>query len=141
VLSLGRRSHSRLLVLPIALSPWYCFHTRLSHLHSVSGASLRIALLGISVPCTSVSSVLGVSLPLLVSDLFHQLYPGLFYHQLHITTLPLSSTISLLFLPTTQPLYRKHTIIPCGTELFSAIHWSEGSKRILISFLIMQFEK
>jgi hypothetical protein len=101
VSSLCRRSHSRLLVLPTVLSSWHCLPAHLSPLPLVSGSSLPlgIALLGIGIPCTPASLVLGISLPLLISDSYPQPYPGLFRHQLHITTLPLSSSVSLLFYP------------------------------------------
>jgi len=68
----------------------------------------------------SVSSVLGVSLPPLpwthITSSTVISSPSASYHY---TPLPLLSILAIL--PTTQPPYRKHTNIPCGTQLFSAI--------------------
>jgi hypothetical protein len=98
---LRRRSHSRLLVLPTVLLSQHHLLAGLSPLHLVSDSSLAlgIAPFSIGVPYVLELLALGVSLPLLISDSYPQLYSSLLRHRLHTTTLPLSSLVSLLFYP------------------------------------------
>jgi hypothetical protein len=72
-------NHSRLLILSTVVLLRHHLLTCLSPLHSSSDSSLalRIVPFGIGVPYTSVSLVLGVGLPPLFSDSYHQLYRDL----------------------------------------------------------------
>jgi len=126
VSSLCRRSHSRLLVLPTALSSQHHLpaHLDLSirilslsqHRTPQYRCSLHLSVIGIR--HLSPSTHLGLISPILPRSL-----PPSASH--HYTPPILHSIFTIL--PTTQPLHRKHTIIPCGTELFTAIQHEDQS--------------
>jgi hypothetical protein len=119
----GRNNHSRILIPSTAILLWHHLLTCLSPLHSSSDSSLALGIVpfGIGVPYPLVSSVSGVGLPpqlwtrITSSTVISS--PSASYHY---TPLLLLSILAIL--PTTQPPYRKHTNIPCRTQLFSAIH-------------------
>jgi hypothetical protein len=86
---------------------------------SASGP-LYTAPLGIGIPRTSASSVSGVGILLLSQDSSSQQHLSLSIHRLRLVAPSLQTSIAAI--PTHQPTsLSKHTNIPCGTELFTAI--------------------
>jgi hypothetical protein len=118
----AQHNHSRILIPSPAALLRHHLLTCLTPLHSSSDSSLALGIVpfSIGVPYPSVSLVLGVGLPPLLRTRIASSTvipsPSASYHY---TPLLLLSILAIL--PTTHPPYRKHTNIPCGTQLFSAI--------------------